>query len=142
MDNNSVKSILENRITELREEKAFHLHAAGRCTAIIEELESLQVAVDKFCYDEKNKNIQASIKKNTLKDVLVEPDDAKRFNFFLLFKEKCGEETNFAKCRTKIGGKLEGVLYRKGRLWPSWKEFLTDYKSWQNREGRWDNITY
>jgi len=139
MDNNSLITLLENRIIELKEEKDYHLRAIGQCGAKIEELESVKIAFDILLTEMKNKNIQENIRKNTFKDVLREPDDVNRINIFLQFKEKCGGETAYAICRKKMP-KLETALYRKNRLWPNWKAFLEDYNMWVKREGPWANI--
>jgi hypothetical protein len=150
--NGSLKNILTNRIAELKKEREIQLNAVAFSSAKIEELERLQTTIDDFCYqqmvgggritkEEQRKNIQENIKRNTLKDVLTDPDDARRINFFIRFREKCGEETNYRKCHEKMDKpRLETVLYRKNRLWNNWKDFLEDYRMWTNREGRWSNV--
>ena len=139
MDNNALNCIITDRITALKNKREYHLNAAGFCSAKIEELEALQVVIDKTTKEIKNQNIKEYIHKNTLKSVLVEPDDAKRVNAFLEFMDKCGEEKNYMRCRSKMP-KLESLLYRKNRLWYSWKEFLEDYDMWIKREGHWSKV--
>jgi len=142
----NLRVILDCRIEELENKREHHLsemrnlkEEVARCSAKIEELKNVQNLIEKTSKEEKKNTIQENIKKNTLKNILTDTDDAKRFNIFQDFTAKCGGERNYMKCRVKMP-KLESVIHRKNRLWRSWKEFLEDYDMCTKREGRWSNI--
>lgn len=142
MDRNSLELVIQTRIKELEEQKAKHQEEIDRCDIKICELKALGGKVREKDDEIKKDIVSQNIKRdrpNTLKNLLVDEKDGRRFNLFLEFMDKCEDETVYRRALEKMP-KLSSYIYGKRKLWNGWLAFKDDYHAWVNREGKWEGI--
>jgi hypothetical protein len=142
----NLEQLIDDRILQLEDERTEHNEkmeierlAGVNCNVRIQELQTLREEAKEQLATMRKANIQKEIKRNTLKDLLTDPKDATRFNVFIEFMDKCGDESVYKVAVRKMS-KLGSVIYGKKRLWVSWPVFKEDFHMWLEREGRWAGI--